>query len=52
MKTAQKLAADKGINLPDSTLELAALTAKDLEDLAFVARHADMVGLSFVRRGQ
>ena len=45
-----KLAADKGINLPDSTLELAALTAKDLEDLDFVARHADMVGLSFVRR--
>jgi pyruvate kinase len=45
-----KLAADKGINLPDSTLELAALTAKDLEDLQFVARHADMVGLSFVRR--
>ena len=45
-----RLAADKGINLPDSTLELAALTAKDLEDLEFVARHADMVGLSFVRR--
>jgi pyruvate kinase len=46
----EKLAADKGINLPDSTLELAALTAKDLEDLDFVARHADLVGLSFVRR--
>jgi pyruvate kinase len=45
-----KLAADKGINLPDSRLELAALTPKDLEDLEFVARHADMVGLSFVRR--
>jgi pyruvate kinase len=46
----EKLVADKGINLPDSTLELAALTMKDLEDLDFVARHADMVGLSFVRR--
>ncbi len=45
-----KLAADKGINLPDSSLELAALTAKDLTDLEFVARHADIVGLSFVRR--
>jgi len=45
-----KLGADKGINLPDSTLELAALNAKDLEDLDFVARHADLVGLSFVRR--
>jgi pyruvate kinase len=46
----EKLTADKGINLPDSTLDLAALTDKDLEDLEFVARHGDMVGLSFVRR--
>jgi pyruvate kinase len=45
----EKLAADKGINLPDSALAIAALTAKDREDLEFVARHADMVGLSFVR---
>jgi pyruvate kinase len=45
-----KLAADKSINLPDSKLRLAPLTPKDLADLAFVVRHADMVGLSFVRR--
>jgi pyruvate kinase len=45
-----KLRADKGINLPDSTLTLPGLTAKDVQDLAFVARHADMVGLSFVNR--
>lgn len=44
-----KLRADKGINLPDSHLRLGALTAKDLGDLAFVVRHADLVGLSFVR---
>ena len=44
-----KLAADKGINLPDSRLELPALTAKDLTDLAVAARHADMVGLSFAQ---
>jgi pyruvate kinase len=43
------LAADKGINLPDSQLELPALTDKDMADLAVVARHADMVGLSFVQ---
>ncbi len=43
----QKLRADKGINLPDSALRLAALTDKDLEDLAFVAQHADVVQLSF-----
>jgi pyruvate kinase len=45
----EKLAADKGINLPDSVLRTPALTDKDIEDLAFVAAHADMVGYSFVR---
>ena len=45
----ESLAADKGINLPDSQLELPALTDKDLADLAVVARYADMVGLSFVQ---
>jgi pyruvate kinase len=44
-----KLAEDKGINLPDSKLRLPALTAKDLDDLAFVVKHADLVGYSFVR---
>ncbi|MBX3027994.1 pyruvate kinase [bacterium] len=44
-----RLRADKGINLPDSRLRLGALTAKDLADLAFVVRHADLVGMSFVR---
>jgi pyruvate kinase len=48
----EKLRADKGINLPESPLRLAALTAKDLEDLAFVARHADVVELSFANRGE
>jgi pyruvate kinase len=42
-----KLRAAKGINLPESRLQLPALTAKDLEDLAFVAAHADVVELSF-----
>ena len=43
----EKLRSDKGINLPDTTLILPALTAKDLADLNFVAEHADLVGLSF-----
>lgn len=43
----EKLRADKGINLPESTLRLDALTTQDLEDLSFVARHADVVELSF-----
>jgi pyruvate kinase len=46
----EKLIADKGINLPDSALELPALTDKDLEDLATVTQIADMVGLSFVQQ--
>ena len=47
---AAKLRAGKGINLPESDLHLPALTAKDVEDLGFVAKHADMVALSFVQR--
>ncbi|MBC8083409.1 MAG: pyruvate kinase, partial [Hymenobacter sp.] len=43
-----KLRNDKGINLPDSRLPLAALTEKDLQDLTFVSQHADIVALSFV----
>jgi pyruvate kinase len=45
-----RLRADKGINLPDSTLTLAPLTPRDLENLAFVASHADIVNVSFLRR--
>ncbi len=47
---AAKLKAEKGINLPETELDLPALTAKDVEDLAFAAKHADMVALSFVQR--
>ena len=47
-----KLRAEKGINVPDTQLQLAALTEKDLQDLKFVARHADMVSLSFVHTPQ
>ena len=46
----QRLREDKGINLPDTELNLPALTSKDLEDLEFVAEHADLVNYSFVRR--
>jgi pyruvate kinase len=42
------LRADKGINLPESTLNLRGLTKKDKEDLEFVARNADVVNVSFV----
>jgi len=46
----EKLTGDKGINLPDSQLDLPALTEKDIDDLAVVVAEADMVGLSFVQK--
>ena len=42
------LRADKGINLPESTLNLRGLTEKDKEDLKFIAKYADVVNVSFV----
>jgi pyruvate kinase len=44
------LRAEKGINLPDTPLDLPALTSKDIADLENVVRHADLISLSFVRR--
>lgn len=44
-----KLRAEKGINLPDTTLRIPALTEDDRSHLPFVAQRADMVNLSFVR---
>ena len=44
-----KLKADKGINLPESSLQIFGLTPKDREDLRFVAAHADGVNISFVK---
>jgi len=45
----ENLREDKGINLPDRNLRLPALTEGDIEQLSFVASHADLVGYSFVR---
>lgn len=49
-REVEKLAADKGVNFPDSELSLPALGEQDLKNLEFVARHADLVGLSFTNR--
>ena len=43
-----RVSSDKGINFPDTRLNLPPLAEKDLQDLDFVCRHADMVGFSFV----
>ena len=42
-----KLRSAKGINLPDSQLNINALTDEDLRNLAFIAEHADVVEMSF-----
>jgi pyruvate kinase len=44
-----RLRPEKGINFPDTTLELDAMTAKDVEDLGHAVEFADMVALSFLR---
>ncbi len=45
----QFLGAQKGINLPDTVLPLTALTEQDDDNLPFVAEHADLVAVSFIR---
>jgi len=44
-----KLAAEKGINLPETNLRTASLTTEDLKALAFIVKNADIFGYSFVR---
>jgi pyruvate kinase len=44
-----KLKTEKGLNFPDTDLGLKPLGPKDLADLDFVCRHADMIGYSFVQ---
>jgi len=48
----QRLGAQKGINLPDTVLDLPALTGEDEAQLPLVAQHADLVAISFIRTGQ
>jgi pyruvate kinase len=45
----QRLGAEKGINLPETDLPLPALTPEDESYLPFIAAHADLVAVSFVR---
>ncbi len=46
-----KLSDNKGLNVPDVVVPLAALTPKDRTDLAFALDHgADWIALSFVQR--
>ncbi len=44
-----KLAAEKGINLPQTDIKISALTAIDIDNIAILAPHIDVIGMSFVR---
>jgi len=46
----EMLSSHKGVNLPETDLDLPALGDEDLRDLEFVARNADIIGLSFTNR--
>lgn len=48
----ERLKAEKGINFPDTALDLPALTEADRQHLKFAVRHADMLGYSFVQTPQ
>ena len=46
-RPVERLVGGKGVNLPETALDLPALSDEDQRDLAFVASHADIIGLSF-----
>jgi pyruvate kinase len=45
-----KMKPERGLTFPRADLHLDPLTADDLSDLDFVAKHADLIGFSFVQR--
>ena len=45
----RQIKEDKGINFPDSEIQIASLTDFDKACLPFICQHADLVGYSFVR---
>jgi pyruvate kinase len=47
-----KMKPERGLTFPRAELRLDPLTPRDLSDLDFVARHADMVGFSFVQSAE
>ena len=42
-----RIREEKGLNFPETQLNLPTLSDKDRQDLKFVSQHADLVGLSF-----
>lgn len=47
--SGSRLRSDRGINFPNSDIQLHGLTETDRANLEFIVQHADSVGLSFAR---
>jgi pyruvate kinase len=48
----ERIRPEKGLNFPDTPLDIAAMTDKDVADLDFVAENADIIAYSFVQTRQ
>lgn len=46
------LKPEKGINMPDTKINVPSLTKEDLKLIPFIVQHADMIGYSFLRSPQ
>jgi pyruvate kinase len=46
----RRLGSDRGVNFPESSVDVSGFTDKDREDLRAIAPHADTVALSFAQR--
>ena len=49
---AAGIKSEKGLNFPDSSITIPALTPEDENNLNFITSHATAVGLSFVHRAE
>jgi pyruvate kinase len=45
--TVGKIKSHKGLNFPDSNLNLSAITSEDIKNLKFIVKHANAVAISF-----
>ena len=51
-QNGERIVAQQGLNFPDTRIAPLALSDKDIADLEFAVRHADIVGCSFVRQAE
>lgn len=49
---SKRIKAEKGLNLPETQLDLDIFTEKDKEDIVFAANNADILGCSFIRNAK